>query len=134
MNILEKQKKMKLDIIYKLFIDIKNIRSIAFILPNDRIKKELYEYVVSIEELEEYGSTVVIYEPWIDEKEGNDSLPYKFIGNPFKAAIQYDAIVIAVGHKQFRTITMADYERISKQEPVIVDVKGIVDNPTWKLV
>lgn len=39
---------------YKLFIDIKNIRSIAFILPNDIIKKELYEYVVSIEELEEY--------------------------------------------------------------------------------
>lgn len=37
---------------YKVFVDIKNYRSIAFLIPNKKITEELLEYVVSIDYLE----------------------------------------------------------------------------------
>ena len=41
------------DFFYKVFIDIQKKRSIAFILPNEKGEKSLFEYVCSIEDLEE---------------------------------------------------------------------------------
>jgi endonuclease G, mitochondrial len=41
------------DFFYKVFIDIQQKRSIAFILPNEKGEKSLFEYVCSIEDLEE---------------------------------------------------------------------------------
>jgi UDP-N-acetyl-D-galactosamine dehydrogenase len=46
---------------------------------------------------------------------------------------RYDAIVVAVGHKQFRKYTSDDYEALSNGEKVVIDVKNIVDKPTWRL-
>jgi len=40
---------------------------------------------------------------------------------------------VAVAHKQFKELTRADYQRISKDIPVIMDIKGIVKNPSWRL-
>ena len=37
---------------YKVFIDVVNKSSLALIIPNKKIKKNLMEYAVSIEELE----------------------------------------------------------------------------------
>ena len=56
-----------------------------------------------------------------------------FIDNPFEAGIKYDAIVVAVGHAQFKALTASDFDGISNQKPVIIDVKGAVDAPTWRL-
>jgi len=53
--------------------------------------------------------------------------------NPFTKNKKYDAIIVAVAHKQFKELTKKDYESISTKEPVIIDVKGIVKNPTWRL-
>ena len=86
-----------------------------------------------IEEMKEYGTNVDVYDPWVDQSEEKKHYHHGFINNPFKAEIKYDAIIVAVGHEQFKSLEPEDYQKISKQTPIIIDVKGIVTNPTWRL-
>lgn len=86
-----------------------------------------------IEELKDYGTEIDVYDPWVDKEEEKKHYHHGFIDNPFEADIKYDAIVVAVSHAQFKTLKMLDYGNISKQEPVIIDIKGIVVDPTWRL-
>jgi endonuclease G, mitochondrial len=46
---------------YKIFVDIKRNRSIAFILPNKKAEKTLFEYVCSIDYLEEFTGLDFFY-------------------------------------------------------------------------
>lgn len=85
-----------------------------------------------INELQEYGSNIDVYEPWIDEKD-KKYYNYKFIENPFMKNKKYEAIIVCVGHNEFREISEEEYKNISNGEIVITDVKGIVPNPTWRL-
>lgn len=85
-----------------------------------------------IDELNDYGCSIDAYEPWIDVKDVEQK-NYTFITDPFKAAKKYDAIIIAVGHKEFKALKRSEFEAISTDEPVLIDIKGIVENPTWRL-
>jgi len=85
-----------------------------------------------IEELEDFGAIIDVYEPWIDEKD-KGYYDYNFVENPFENEKKYDAIVVAVGHNLFKTITEEEYNNLIKGEKIVIDVKGIVPNPTWKL-
>ena len=86
-----------------------------------------------IEELKEYDINVDVYDPWVDPNEKKKNYHHGIIKNPFKSDKLYDAIVVAVGHTQFKNLTKDDYKSISKKEPLILDVKGIVKDPTWRL-
>jgi len=86
-----------------------------------------------IEELKDYDTRVDVYDPWVDREEEKKNYHHGFIDNPFEAGIKYDAIVVAVGHVQFKALTASDFDDISNQKPVIIDVKGAVDAPTWRL-
>ena len=85
-----------------------------------------------IDELSDYGCNVDAYDPWIDVKDV-DQKNFVFITDPFKADKKYDAIIIAVGHKEFKELSRNEYENISIEEAVLIDIKGIVENPTWRL-
>ena len=85
-----------------------------------------------IKELQEYQASIDVYEPWIDEKD-KSYYDYNFINNPLKSAKQYEAIIVAVGHNEFKTITQEQYTALSKGENIFIDVKGIMKNPTWRL-
>ncbi len=86
-----------------------------------------------IEELKDYNANVDVYDPWVDIEEEKKHYHHGIIQNPFEADKKYDAIVVAVGHEQFVELTMADYQACSRDELVIIDVKGIVPEPTWRL-
>uniref|UniRef100_UPI0040478834 nucleotide sugar dehydrogenase n=1 Tax=Aliarcobacter sp. TaxID=2321116 RepID=UPI0040478834 len=85
-----------------------------------------------IKELQDYGANIDVYEPWIDEKD-KDYYDYNFVENPFKNTKKYDSIVVAVGHDKFKTISQEEYDSLIENEKIIIDVKGIVPNPSWKL-
>ena len=85
-----------------------------------------------IDELEEYGCNVDAYDPWIDEKDV-DQKNFVFITDPFKTEKKYDAIIVAVGHKEFKALERSEFEGVSTVEPVLIDIKGIVESPTWRL-
>jgi UDP-N-acetyl-D-galactosamine dehydrogenase len=85
-----------------------------------------------IDELSDYGCNVDAYDPWIEEKDIVQK-NFTFITDPFGTEKTYDAIIVAVGHKEFKVISRSDLENISAGEAVLVDIKGIVENPTWRL-
>lgn len=86
-----------------------------------------------IDELKDFGCQIDIYDPWVDPSEEKKHYAVHICPNPFENSILYDAIILAVAHDQFRNLNIQDYHKISTDNPVIIDVKGIVPNPTWRL-
>lgn len=85
-----------------------------------------------IEELKDYGANIDVYEPWIDEKD-KGYYNYNFVENPFENPKKYDSILVAVGHDKFKLLSQKEYDNIINGEKIIIDVKGIVPEPSWKL-
>ncbi len=85
-----------------------------------------------IDELSDYGCSVDAYDPWIEKKDITER-NFSFIADPFDSEKKYDAIIIAVGHKEFKALDRGQYEAVSSGEAVLIDIKGIVENPTWRL-
>ena len=85
-----------------------------------------------IKELEEFECNVEVYDYWID-KSDLETKHLNFINKLPLNSKKYDAIVVAVGHEKFKDITTQMYESMSNETPIVIDVKGIVQNPTWRL-
>jgi len=85
-----------------------------------------------IKELEEFECSVDVYDYWVDQSD-LQTKHLNFINDlPLNTHI-YDAIVVAVGHDKFKDITEEEYASMSKGTPIVMDVKGIVEKPTWRL-
>ena len=85
-----------------------------------------------IKELQEFACDVEVYDYWVDESD-RVSKDVPFIDTLPYGTHRYDAIIVAVGHDRFREITQAEYLGLSRGAPVVIDVKGIVKEPTWRL-
>jgi UDP-N-acetyl-D-galactosamine dehydrogenase len=86
-----------------------------------------------IEELNDFGCKVDVYDPWVDKEEEKKTYKSGIINDPFKSDKKYSAIIVAVAHDQFKSITNDSYQQISDGELILIDIKGIVEKPTWKL-
>jgi UDP-N-acetyl-D-galactosamine dehydrogenase len=85
-----------------------------------------------ISELKEFECNVEVYDYWVD-KSDRESKNLPFIDNLPLDSNKYDSIIVAVGHDKFKEITPEEFKGLSKGEPIIIDVKGIVEKPTWRL-
>lgn len=85
-----------------------------------------------IKELEEFECNVEVYDYWID-KSDLSTKKLNFVTELPLGTKKYDAIVVAVGHEKFKEITEEQYKSMSHDTPIIIDVKGIVKKPTWRL-
>lgn len=74
-----------------------------------------------IHELRSFGTKVDIYDPHADADEVKHEYGLTTISSPQK---KYDAVVLAVGHKEFRDL---DWKNIRHEKTVIYDVKGFLD-------
>jgi UDP-N-acetyl-D-galactosamine dehydrogenase len=86
-----------------------------------------------IEELKDFGANVDVYDPWVDPDEEKKWYTHGIISNPLEGNKKYDAIVVAVGHKQFKAYTSEIFSQLSRDKEVLIDIKNIVPNPTWRL-
>lgn len=87
-----------------------------------------------IEELKEFGASVDVYDPWVYRPEESKWYKqWKIISNPLDSDKKYDAVIVAVSHHQFKAFTKYDYSKLSNGKPVIIDIKNIVPDPTWRL-
>jgi UDP-N-acetyl-D-galactosamine dehydrogenase len=77
-----------------------------------------------IKRLKEYKVEIDIYDPWVNREEVREEFKLECLERmPNK--IDYSAIIIAVGHKEFVELNIKGLKNISSSKSVIIDVKGI---------
>ncbi|QSA98807.1 Vi polysaccharide biosynthesis UDP-N-acetylglucosamine C-6 dehydrogenase TviB [Methylococcus sp. EFPC2] len=77
-----------------------------------------------VKELKDYNVNVDIYDPWADPEETRHEY-----GIELTAELEpgrYDAVILAVGHNQFRELGAANIRALGKPESVIFDVKYVL--------
>jgi UDP-N-acetyl-D-galactosamine dehydrogenase len=74
-----------------------------------------------VNELSSYGTNVEVYDPHADASEVHHEYGLTIIASPQK---KYDAIVLAVSHKEFKDL---DWAKLKHDKTVIYDVKGFLD-------
>jgi UDP-N-acetyl-D-glucosamine/UDP-N-acetyl-D-galactosamine dehydrogenase len=86
-----------------------------------------------IDGLKDFGVNVDVYDPCVDPNEKKKWYKHGIISNPLDNNKKYDAIVVAVAHKQFKKYTTETYSQLSNGKEVVIDIKNIVPNPAWRL-
>ena len=86
-----------------------------------------------IEDLKKYDISVDVYDPWVDFLKESQWYKHGIIDDPLLSSKKYDAIIVAVSHDIFKEYNSNDYKKLSNGPQVIIDIKNIVKNPTWRL-
>lgn len=86
-----------------------------------------------IKGLKNFDVDIDVYDPWAGGQDKLDCYENHVIENPLQADKKYDAIIVAVAHDEFKAYSSDDYEKLSSGKRVVIDIKNIVENPTWKL-
>jgi len=81
-----------------------------------------------VDGLRELSFKVNIFDPYIPPSASNN-----FISFPFEMNQKYDAIIVAVSHNQFLEYSIDNFYKISNGKLVLLDIKGIYKESTWKL-
>ncbi|TCI91728.1 nucleotide sugar dehydrogenase [Tenacibaculum sp. M341] len=76
-----------------------------------------------IRSLKEYGTEVIIYDPWADVEEVEKE--YGLVAKKSLPKEKFAAVVLAVAHNEFKKI---DFSTIVKKKSVIYDVKNVMQN------
>ncbi len=71
--------------------------------------------------LGDYNATVDVYDPWIDGQQ----IAFDRCLREWPKDADYDAIIVAVGHRQFIEAGIEAIRKLGKPQAVVYDVKGI---------
>ncbi len=83
------------------------------------------------DELTKYGINVTYCDPWVSEDDW-DYLEIQPKALSELSKYYYDAIIVAVNHQEFKG--QDDYIKSLSSEPsILIDVKGVLENPDWRL-
>jgi len=74
-----------------------------------------------ISEFESYHAQVDVYDPWVDAEEARHEYGLDVVSQPKSG--EYDAIILAVGHKQFIDMGVDEIRRFGKADNILYDVK-----------
>lgn len=79
-----------------------------------------------IKELQAWGAQVVVADAWADAAEVQHEYGLKL--GVIDAAHPVDALIVAVGHNEYRTLSGAQLKALTRgNQPVLVDVKSLFD-------
>jgi UDP-N-acetyl-D-galactosamine dehydrogenase len=76
-----------------------------------------------VAELKKYGAKIDVFDPWIDAEECEHEYGIKPIRAPKKGT--YDAVVLAVAHKQFKEMGINEVRSFAKKPHVLYDIKYV---------
>jgi UDP-N-acetyl-D-galactosamine dehydrogenase len=77
-----------------------------------------------INELNEFHCNIDVYDPWIDKEESQEEYGITPIDAPKKG--KYDAVIVAVSHKQFKEMGVDGIRELGKENHVLYDIKYIL--------
>lgn len=78
-----------------------------------------------VNELTEYNIAADVYDPWVDAAEAE----HEYAITPVKSLEQgqYDAVILAVAHEQFKAMGAAEIRALGKPEHILYDLKYVLD-------
>ncbi|MFI4914481.1 MAG: Vi polysaccharide biosynthesis UDP-N-acetylglucosamine C-6 dehydrogenase TviB [Steroidobacterales bacterium] len=76
-----------------------------------------------IAELETYGAQIDVYDPWVDADEAKRECAIKLV-SALRAG-SYDAVIVAVAHRQFKAMGAAAIRKLCKRNHVLFDIKYV---------
>jgi len=77
-----------------------------------------------VSELENYGLKVDVHDPWVDGAEAREEYGLDLIDTPPPGL--FDAVVVAVGHREFALLGAAGIRAYGKPGAVLFDVKSLL--------
>jgi UDP-N-acetyl-D-galactosamine dehydrogenase len=77
-----------------------------------------------IDEMEQYGANVDIFDPWVDKEEAYEEYKITPINSPENG--RYDAIILAVSHNQFIDMGADAIHQLGKESHVLYDIKYLL--------
>ena len=75
-------------------------------------------------ELKEYGVEADVFDPWVDTAEAQHEYGITPLQQPEQGT--YDAVILAVGHKEFRRLGAAGIRAFMKPDSVLYDLKYVL--------
>jgi UDP-N-acetyl-D-galactosamine dehydrogenase len=76
-----------------------------------------------VRELAKYGANVDVYDPWVDIDEAEHEYGIRPIKKPVQG--EYDAVVMAVAHNEFRKMGLKKVRALAKKKHVLFDIKYV---------
>ncbi len=73
---------------------------------------------------ESYNCKVDVYDPWVNKNQAADEYNIELIDKPIKD--NYDAIIIAVKHDEFKALTEDQFRAFGKDNHVLYDIKYLL--------
>lgn len=83
-----------------------------------------------VKELQSYRVQVDLVDPYADPQEVKHEYQIEMKAQPEGT---YDAIIVAVAHREYRMMTEADFLKLANESCLLVDVKGLYANRIEKL-
>jgi UDP-N-acetyl-D-galactosamine dehydrogenase len=77
-----------------------------------------------VKEFESFNCNVDVHDPWVNKNQAAHEYKILLIDKPIKG--NYDAIVIAVGHDEFKALTGEQIRAFGKVNHVLYDIKYIL--------
>ncbi len=77
-----------------------------------------------VDELNQYGANIDVYDPWVDKAEAQ----YEYNITPIDAPkdSHYDAIILAVSHDEFKNMGAEAIHKMGKDDHVLFDIKYLL--------
>ena len=76
-----------------------------------------------VHEFENYHANVDVYDPWVDPEEAHEEYGVAPISDLAEGS--YDAIIVAVSHKEFVEMGVENIRKLGKQKHILFDVKHV---------
>ena len=77
-----------------------------------------------IDEFESYHATVDVHDPWVDPREAEREYGISPVAEPERGA--YDAVILAVAHRQFRDMGVEAIRALGRPGHVLFDIKYVL--------
>jgi UDP-N-acetyl-D-galactosamine dehydrogenase len=77
-----------------------------------------------VRELRQYGARVDVHDPWADAAEARHEYGIELTPSPRSGA--YDAVVLAVAHRQFREMGARGIRALGRRKSVVYDIKYVL--------
>ena len=77
-----------------------------------------------VTELKEYGVYTDVFDPWVDPQEAKEEYGIDLVSEPKEG--QYDGMIIAVAHDQFKKLGAQGIHRLGRESHVLYDLKYVL--------